>query len=122
VQAVIVSNRKRTIATAQPLAASRALTPTVVALGSSVAEHVAAVAAAVRAERGRAVLVVGHSNTVPAIIAALGGPRMPDLCDTAYSNLFLLHLPSDGGPARLVRSVYGSADAPGEAGCTNAMR
>jgi quinoprotein glucose dehydrogenase len=122
VQAVIVSNRKRTIATAQPLAASRALTPTVVALGSSVAEHVAAVATAVRAERGRAVLVVGHSNTVPAIIAALGGPRMPDLCDTAYSNLFLLHLPSDGGPARLVRSVYGSSDAPGEAGCTNAMR
>lgn len=118
VQAVIVSNRKRTLSTARPLANERALTPTVVDLGTDLAGHVQAVAAAVRAHPGRAVLVVGHSNTVPAIIAALGGPRMPDLCDTAYSNLFLLSLPADGGTPTLVRSRYGAADPPGAEACS----
>jgi quinoprotein glucose dehydrogenase len=122
VQAVVVSNRKRTMLTAQPLAAARALTPTVVGLAASTEEHVQAVASAVRAERGRAVLVVGHSNTVPAIIAALGGPKMPDLCDTSYSNLFLLHLPADGGAPRLVRTHYGASDPPGADVCAGAMR
>jgi hypothetical protein len=68
------------------------------------------------------VLVVGHSNTVPAIIAALGGPKLPDLCDAAYSNLFLLHLPADGSAPRLVRSQYGVADPPGADRCTAGMR
>ncbi|MCU0636474.1 MAG: PQQ-binding-like beta-propeller repeat protein [Gemmatimonadaceae bacterium] len=122
VQHILVTNRKRTQATAAPLAAERTLTPEIVGLEGTVADHVQRVAAAVRAQSGRAMLVVGHSNTVPAIIAALGGPAMPDLCDSAYANLFLLHLPADGAPPRLVRSSYGVADAPGADRCANTMR
>jgi hypothetical protein len=61
------------------------------------------------------VLVVGHSNTVPKIIAALGGPQMPEICETQFGNLFVLE-PAPAG-ARLVRSLYGAADPPNAPGC-----
>lgn len=119
VSAVIVSSRLRTRATAQPLLDTLRLTPEVVPLGGAGAAHVKGVAAAVRRHAGQVVLVVGHSNTVPAIIAALGGPRLPDICDAAYSNLYVLFLDVPGAPgtARLVRTHYGAADDPAAAGC-----
>lgn len=58
---------------------------------------------------GAAVLVVGHSNTVPAIITALGAPPMADLCHGEFASLFVLHLHADGTP-RLIRSSYGEPD------------
>jgi broad specificity phosphatase PhoE len=105
VTAIITSDRLRTRATAEPLAAARGLTPMVVGLGRGVAAHVEAVAAEVRRQAGGVVVVVGHSNTVPAIIAALGGPSLPDIPDPEYGRLFLL-IP---GPdrARLVEASYG---------------
>lgn len=123
VTAVVVTPRLRTRATAQPLATARGLTPDVVPLAGTPAAHAQAVADAVRRHAGGVVLVIGHSNTVPGIIAALGGPKLPDLCDAAYSNLFLLVLEGEGGagtgaaPARLVRSHYGAPDPAGAAGC-----
>lgn len=45
---------------------------------------------AVRRHAGRTVLMVGHGNTIPAIITALGGPKLADLCDAQYSMLFTL--------------------------------
>lgn len=123
VTAIVVTPRLRTRATAQPLADARRLTPESVPLGGSAASHAAAVAAAVRRHAGGVVLVVGHSNTVPAIIAALGGPALPDLCDAEYSNLFVLVIePASGARAgagtpadavHLVRSRYGRPDDPG---------
>ena len=52
------------------------------------------------------VLVVGHSNTVPAILAALGGERLRDLCD--YSSLFTFS--QRGATISLIRSRFGVAD------------
>ena len=50
--------------------------------------HVAAVAGLIRGRYlGRTVLVVGHSNTVPAVVAELGGPVMPPLCEGEFANL-----------------------------------
>ena len=54
------------------------------------------------------VLVVGHSNTIPAIIRALGGPMLPDLCETSFGHLFRIYL--DGGRVELVRQHYGALD------------
>ncbi len=109
---VLVTPRKRTQETAAPLATARELTMHVVGFGASTAAHVAAVAAAVRAAKGDAVLVVGHSNTVNLIIAALGGPALPELCDPAYANLFIVRLRANGS-ASMVRASYGAADPPG---------
>jgi broad specificity phosphatase PhoE len=113
VTAIVTTQFKRTRDTAQPLAAARGLQPEVVAAAKGEA-HAQAVAAAVRRHLGGVVLVVGHSNTVSAIIAALGGPRLPDLCDSAYSDLFVL-VPG-AGESKLVRSRYGAGE-PGGADC-----
>lgn len=49
--------------------------------------------------RGRTVLVAGHSNTVPAIVAALGVSQPPDICDTGYDNIFVVTIPPSGAPS-----------------------
>jgi broad specificity phosphatase PhoE len=73
------------------------------------AQHAKAVADQVLKHAGGTVLVVGHSNTVPAIIGALGAPQPRDLCDSEYDQLFVVII-GDAGPPRLVRSRYGAAN------------
>jgi hypothetical protein len=75
-----------------------------------VAQHAKAVADQILKHAGGTVLVVGHSNTVPAIVAALGAPRPRDLCDSEYDQLFVVVI-GDAGPPRLIRSRYGPASA-----------
>lgn len=116
-QAIFVSNYRRTLQTAAPIAAALQLTPVAVPVAGNAAGQAAATAAALRAlPAGSAALVVGHSNTVGRIIAALGGPLTPDLCDPEYATIFLLELPA-GGPPRLLRASYGVADAVGATSC-----
>jgi broad specificity phosphatase PhoE len=111
--AVIATERQRTQLTAAPLAQAHGLTPEIVALSGP---HVENVAAAVRRHEGHAVLVVGHSNTVPRIIHALGGPQMRDLCEPEFSHLYVLVL-KDGAAPRLTERTYGAADPPGAGEC-----
>ena len=119
---VITTQLQRTQLTAKFITDSLKLTPIVVAASSPVSAHAEAVAAAVRARpRGEVVLVVGHSNTVPAIIAALGGPKFGDLCDTQYSMLYVLQFPDAGGAPRFLRSNYGAADPAELTGCPRTM-
>jgi broad specificity phosphatase PhoE len=118
VQAVIVTPFQRTRLTAAPLMEKRGLAPQAVAVSPT---HVADVARAVREHKGQVVLVVGHSNTIPAIVGALGGPRLPDLCDAQYAQLFTLVIPEQGTPS-LVRSQYGAADAPTAGDCARTMK
>jgi broad specificity phosphatase PhoE len=120
VSEVFVTQRKRTRETAAPLTEARQLTAHVVPFGASTSDHAAAVAAAVRRAKGNTVLVVGHSNTVTLIVAALGGPRLPELCDAEYSNLFIVRLPARGSPT-FVRAHYGVPDAADAGTCAAAM-
>jgi broad specificity phosphatase PhoE len=113
--AVIATERQRTQATAGPLAREHGLTPEIVSLRHGPA-HVDSVAAAVRRHAGHTVLVVGHSNTVPAIVHALGGPKMPDLCEPQFSNLYLLVL-KPGAEPRYEHRTYGVADPHGADVC-----
>jgi broad specificity phosphatase PhoE len=115
VNAIITTQFLRARLTAAPLAESLHLTPTVVA--TSGGAHADSVAAVVKTrQQGDVVLVVGHSNTVPAIIAALGGPKLPELCSTEYDTMFILELAARDGP-RLIRASYGAPDPPGDADC-----
>jgi broad specificity phosphatase PhoE len=116
IDAVVVTPYRRTRDTAAPVAQARGLTPIEVPVGRDLAAHVAAVVDSVRTRPPRAsVLVVGHSNTIPAIVTALGGPALPDLCDNQYAVLYVLSIPA-AGPARLVTASYGAADPP-TSGC-----
>jgi photosystem II stability/assembly factor-like uncharacterized protein/broad specificity phosphatase PhoE len=115
---VVVSQYRRTQATASPAAIARGLVPVVVPVGTTVAAHADSVAAAVRRFPPRsAVLVVGHSNTLGPIIAALGGPATSDLCDAEYATMFVLAISEDGAPARLLRASVGTPDPATATAC-----
>lgn len=106
VGAIVTTQLQRTRATAQPLADALGIEGDVVAAGGSDnAAHVQAVADAVRRHAGKVVLVVGHSNTVPGIVHALGGPQMPDLCDAEFDRMFVVVPAAEG--AAVVKSRYG---------------
>lgn len=116
---VIVTHRQRTRLTAEPVVQRRGLTPEVISFGAAGAEaHIAAIVAAIRRQDDKAVLVVGHSNTVPRIVHALGGPYMPDLCDARYAALFTV-VPARRGDAAPSISVssFGVPDPPGADSC-----
>ena len=112
---IIVSSLKRTTETAAVVSSKTGVVPTVIAISGG-AKHVADVAAAVRKATG-VVLVVGHSNTVPAIVTALGGPKLPDICDSSYATMFVLTPGADGKPAQVVLGHFGTADGPLLASC-----
>jgi broad specificity phosphatase PhoE len=104
VRHIVVSSYARTQETAAPLAALLDIVPQVAAPGIDLDAHVRGVAALVHAADGP-VLVVGHSNTVPAIILALGGPAVSPIGDDDYDRLYVFGS-RDSGPA-LVQARYG---------------
>jgi phosphohistidine phosphatase SixA len=83
-QAIYVSTTRRARDTAAPLAARLGLTPREYNPADT-----ARLVAQVRAEPG-SVLVVGHSNTVPEIVAGLGGTRPAPLADTDYGVVWVV--------------------------------
>jgi phosphohistidine phosphatase SixA len=115
VGAILTSPLRRTRDTAAATAAAAGLKPQAIGFEGGTAAHVAAVAAAVRAQDAATVLVVGHSNTVPAILKALGGPALPDFCESSYGHLLVLSL--DENQPRLLRTRYGAADPAPTPGC-----
>ena len=114
--AIIVSSRQRTSLTAEAVMARTRVVPLVISLEGGGAAHIAAVAAAVRQQQG-VVLVVGHSNTTAAIIKALGGPTLPDICDATYSHFFVLTLANGAQPAALTMSRFGAAEPAPPVSC-----
>lgn len=58
---------------------------------------------------GQTIFVAGHNNTVPEIIAALGGPSLPIIPETEFDNLYILTIQKDG-VVKLVKLKYGSAE------------
>ena len=113
--AIITTQLHRTVETAQPSAAATDLTLEVVPVtATNTQQNAVDVAAAVRKHAGETVLVVGHGNTVPEIIAALGGPQLPDICEPVYDKLFVLVL---GKEARLIQSRYGAPGPPPTPDC-----
>lgn len=115
ITSIFTTQFRRTRETAEPLARQRTITPQVIeARRGESAKHIADVADAVRQATG-SVLVVGHSNTVADIVAALGGARIPNLCETSYGRAFVL-VP---GPATasLTQFRYGVDDPLPAAGC-----
>lgn len=58
-------------------------------------------------DKGRTVLVAGHSNSVPQIIAALGGEQLPQIPDDQYDDLFVVTL-APWQPVRVLTLKYGN--------------
>ncbi len=116
VSAVVTTQWIRTAETALPTARETGVTPEVIPVDwDSLPWHAAAIAAAVRRHSGEVVLVVGHSNTVPAIVAALGVERPIEVCDSEYDRMEIVSIEADGD-ALLIESRYGAA-SPMDAEC-----
>lgn len=109
VTAIITTQFARTRETARPAAESLKITPEVIRAAAG-PQHAQDVAHAALAHQGGVVLVVGHSNTIPAIIAALGAPEPPMICDAQYDNLYVVTVPPSGA-AHLIHARYGSPPA-----------
>ncbi len=112
VDAVLVTRFVRTQQTAAPAATARGVTPQVVPADGGLEAHAAAVREALRAHAGHTVLIVGHSNTIPALVAALGGPSGIAIAEPEFGNVFTLVL-EEGKPPVFTRACYGAADPSG---------
>lgn len=103
IAAIYATQFKRTQQTVKPLAEKLGLTVTQVE-----AKKTSEVVKQIRARgAGEVIFVAGHNNTVPEIIAALGGPKLPIIPETEYDNLYILTLQSDGS-AKLLKLKYSS--------------
>jgi broad specificity phosphatase PhoE len=113
VDAIITTQFARTKATAAPTAMATGITPEVVQASAN-PNSANAAADAVRKHAGHTVLVVGHSNTIPLIIAALGIKQPISICDASYDNLYVVTLRD--GKAGLVQAKFGER-TPEDQGC-----
>jgi broad specificity phosphatase PhoE len=95
---IYTTDLQRTIQTAAPLAAALHITPS--ALPS--ADQTALIARLHEATPRDRILVVGHSNTVPGVLAALGVTPAITIGDSEYDNLFVI-VPVPGTAPRLLR-------------------
>lgn len=111
VSVIMTTQFARTRSTAQPTASALGITPEIINAQATPTE----VATAIRKHAGHTVLVVGHSNTIPAIIEALGAKRPPAICDAVYDNLFVVAIDANG-KAGVVRAKYGTR-SPEDATC-----
>jgi broad specificity phosphatase PhoE len=99
VEAIYVTEFQRTQQTAAPLAERVHVKPMVVSDTHQLIE-------AIRARKNGVVVVVGHSNTLPEIIAGLGGPTVK-IADPEYNNLFVLTV--GDAKSSLLRLHYGDS-------------
>jgi broad specificity phosphatase PhoE len=108
VTAILSTPYERTRRTAAPLAERAGVAPTVVEVGD-VATHAADIARRVREDASDGtIVVVGHSNTLPAVAAALGVADVAPIADDEYDRMLIVVL-RDGAAPLLVQSRYGPA-------------
>ncbi len=108
ISAVYATQYKRTQETVKPLADKLGLTVNIVD-----AKKTGDLLTQVRAQHsGQTIFIAGHNNTVPEIIAALGGPKYPVIPDSEYDNLFVVTIYRTG-QAKVVKMKYGTASEQG---------
>lgn len=99
--AIYVSDARRTQQTAAPLAERLGERVTII----PAADIKGTAARVMREHEGGTVLIVGHSNTVPKLIQALGGIQIEPIPDGEFDTLYVLSIPRFGH-ANLLRIQY----------------
>ena len=103
INAIYATQYKRTQQTVKPLADKLGLPVTVVNSRST-----ADLLTQIKAQHsGQTIFIAGHNNTVPEIVAALGGPQYPIIPETEYDNLFIVTVYRTG-KAKVVKMKYGA--------------
>ena len=66
----------------------------------------------VKEHKGKIVLVVGHSNTVPALIGNMGASKkVPEIDENEYDNIYVVYIPWFG-KTKTIRLRYGAPYVP----------
>jgi broad specificity phosphatase PhoE len=102
VHAVYATEFKRTQQTAAPTALAAGVDVAVI----TNAERTTLIERARAVPMGSAVLIVGHSNTVPEIVRELSGETVDGINENEFDNLYEVVFEADGRK-RLVHSRYG---------------
>lgn len=100
--AVFASDTRRAQRTAMPLADRLGLKVT-----TTKADDYDQIIRRIRSEfRGKSVLIVGHSNTVPALVRRLAGAKdIPEIPDAEYGTIYVVTMPTLGR-ASVLRMTY----------------
>ena len=103
IDAIYATPYKRTRETAQPLAEALDLPVT----SYDPDDNEAVLEDILDKHKGEIILVVGHSDTLPGLIADLGASkRVPPIADDEYDNLYLVSIPWFG-KTKTIRLRYG---------------
>lgn len=106
--AIYTTDLRRTRQTVAPAAQAHGLTPALYDPRTPAAGFIAGL----KAKHGAGtVLIAGHSNTVPALVAALCACDVAGMPETEYDRLSIIRFAADGTP-RLDVSRYGGTTAP----------
>jgi len=108
VDAVYSTPFRRTEETARPVA--EALGLTVHSYDPTNTEEI--MERIVKEHKGKIILVVGHSNTVPALIGNMGASKkVPDIAENEYDNIYIVSIPWFG-KTKTIRLRYGEPYIP----------
>lgn len=103
IDAVYATPYRRTVDTAQPLADALGLPIT----SYDAADTETIMEQIVRKHKGKIVLVVGHSNTLPALIGNMGASKkVPMIDEYEYDNIYIVSIPWFG-KTKTIRLRYG---------------
>ena len=103
INAIYATQYKRTQQTVKPLADKLGL-PITQVNSKSTPELLSQIRAQ---HRGETIFIAGHNNSVPEIIAALGGPAYPTIPESEYDNLYVVTVYRTG-KAKVVKMKYGA--------------
>lgn len=104
IDAIYSTSYRRTEETAQPVATALNLPITSYDAGNTetIMDEI------VREHKGKIVLVVGHSNTVPALIGNMGASKkVPQINENEYDNIYIVSIPWFG-KTKTIRLRYGA--------------
>lgn len=105
IDAIYSTDTRRTMETARPVADALGLE---IRTYRNQDDDEPVVDAMVKAHKGRIILVVGHSDTLPTMIAALGASKkVPPIAENEYDNLYLISIPWFG-KTKTIRLRYGT--------------
>ena len=103
INAIYATQYKRTQQTVKPLSDKLGIPVSQVE-----AKNTAELIRQIRAHHnGQVIFVAGHNNSVPEVIAALGGPQLPIIPETEFDNLYIVTI-YRVGRAKLLKMKYGS--------------
>lgn len=116
IKAIYTSQFLRATQTAEPLARQLGLTAAVTPIKMNPSkprevseQSIAEIIAKIYERPGDAVLIIGHSNTIPEVIKMLGGDVVPRIDEKKFDDLFIVTVYGKGR-AKVVQMKYGSAN------------